>query len=191
VVFQGHTVVSLLGTLILTGGFIIPVMLQRMGLMPRIGRGMKIWDYLLVYFYCLWIPNTTYAFFEIRHLILVDRIAEILTPWSFVVFGGISLIGLLTTIWGIRAVVNYYAKSDKERIIYTLLLSLICSFGGVVGILQYTSLSAFFFPPILIGIGLNLIANPILIAVALVTAVFLFGINRLLDRSSKLILKPT
>jgi hypothetical protein len=184
-VFQGHQVVSLVWTMLFAGFFLLPVVYKKLKIMPKIGRGMKFWDYLLVYLYAILIPNSTYAFFELRHLIFIDLVADTLTPLSFLVFGGISLIGLLTTIWGIRLVVVHYAKSKNERLLYTLVLSLICSFGAVVGIMQYASTLAIVFPPVLILAGLHLLTHIHLIIVAFVTTVFLLVLNLLLDCFNK------
>ncbi|KKT40071.1 MAG: hypothetical protein UX47_C0007G0096 [Candidatus Collierbacteria bacterium GW2011_GWA2_46_26] len=180
-VFQGHQVASLLGTLIMAVWFILPLIFKKLEIMPKIGRGMKFWDYFLVYAYALLIPNSTYAMFEIRHLLYLDGVADLLSISSFVVFGSLSLIGLLTTIWGIRLVVDHYAKSKKERAIYTIALSTICSFGAVVGIMQFASFPAILFPPVLILCGIELLARPHLILVALATTLFLFILNLLLD----------
>jgi len=185
VVFQGHQVVSLVWTLLFAGFFLLPVIFKKLKIMPKIGRGMKFWDYILVYLYAILIPNSTYAFFELRHLIFIDLVADTLTPWSFVVFGGISLIGLLTTIWGIRLVVNYYSKSKKERLVYTLVLSHVCSFGAVVGVMQYSSYLAMIFPPVLILAGLHLLTHIHLIVIACITAGFLLILNLLLDHFHK------
>jgi hypothetical protein len=184
-VFQGHQIVSLAGTLLFAGFFLLPIIFKKLKIMPKIGRGMKFWDYVLVYLYAILIPNSTYAFFELRHLIFIDLVADTLTPLSFLVFGGISLIGLLTTIWGIRLVVDHYAKSKRERLLYTLVLSLICSFGAVVGVMQYASYLAMIFPPVLILAGLRLLLHPHLIVIALVTAGFLLILNLLLDHINK------
>ncbi|NCP46845.1 hypothetical protein GW844_00490 [bacterium] len=180
-IFQGHQIASLLGTIVMTAWFILPLILKDQKIMPKIGRGMKFWDYLWVYAYALLIPNSTYAFFELRHLVFIDHVADVLSLSSFVVFGGISLIGLLTTIWGIRLMVNYYAKSQAERAVYFLALSLSCGFGAVIGLLDFASFPAVFFPPALILATVILLGHPFLIRVALATATFLFLLNLLLD----------
>lgn len=180
-VFQGHQIVSLLGTLVMVVWFILPLIFKKLKIMPKIGHGMKFRDYFWVYAYALLIPNSTYAFFELRHLIFIDHVADVLTPSSFMVFGSISLVGLLTTIWGIRLVVDYYAKSKMERVVYTLALSLFCGFGAVIGILNFASFPAVLFPPVLILFTIILLGHPFFIQVALATATFLFLLNLLLD----------
>ncbi|HCQ30764.1 TPA: hypothetical protein DIU27_00065 [Candidatus Collierbacteria bacterium] len=186
-VFQGHQIPSLIGTVAMATFFLIPLIFKWLNIMPKIGRGMKLWDYFWVYVYALLIPNSTYAFFEVRHLILNDNVADTLTLLSYVVFGGISLIGLLTTIWGIRLVVDYYSKSNMERLVYTSFLSIICSFGAVAGVLQFNSVPYILFPPALIVVVLHTMGHPFYVGVAIITTIFLLTLNLFMD----LFLKPT
>ncbi len=173
-VFQGHQIVSLLGELIYAFWVIPLFILIKHKLMPKIGHGMKIWDYFAIYAGLLFIPNSAYAMLEIRHLLLIDGVADNPNIWSFIVFGGIALIGLLTTLYGIRLIVDYYSKSKGERLIYNAFLSLSCGFGAVAGLLNFVSLPVIIFPPALISVAIGFRNHPSLISLAAFITIFLF-----------------
>lgn len=162
--------------------WIIPVIvLIKLKKMPKIGRGMNRWDYFSVYVALLIIPNSTYAMLEVRHVLFVDHVADNPNFWTFLVFGGISLIGLLTTVYGTRLIIDYYAKSKIERLFYNTILSLACGFGAVAGLLNFISLPVVIFPPALLAIALELYEHPIFIALAMAITIFLFGVNLFVD----------
>jgi len=147
---------------------------------PKIGKGGTIWGYLFVYFVLIFLPHTTYAFFEIKHTIF--------TSWeSFAVFGGISLVGLSCTLICNMLVVNHYAKSNKEMFFYYLFLSLVCGFGAAVGLLDYSgvqNLVPFLFPQI----AIDLFRNQTLVCLALGTSASIFSIGYV---SHRFIIKPS
>ena len=134
-----------------------------------ISKNSTIWDILFIYCFILLIPNSTYAFFEIKHIIFSNSI-------SIMVFGGISLIGLACTLVGNLLIVDHYAKNIRETLVYYLFLSLICGFGASVGLLNYSSPIGFmpqFFPQI----ALEIYQHPVLIFLALGTSAIIFSVG--------------
>lgn len=174
-VFQGHQISSLVGEIVFLAWFLILIGLLVTKKMPRIGRRMKIWDYFGVYIFTLLIPNSTYAILELRHLlIMTDHVADSPDIWSYLVFGGISLLGFVTNIYGVNLIVKHYARDQKEKIVYNIGLALICGLGVSVGLLNFSSFPAVFFPPALISVFFGLLTRPDLIVLSLIVAVFLF-----------------
>lgn len=181
-IFQGHLIYALLCNV---SWVILWIMVLRMFGFPKIGRGMKIKDWILLYLLVLLIPNSTYALFEIKHLLMIDTIADVPSLSSFIVFGGISLFGLVTAIWSSQLAANHYLKDSNRRWICHFVISLVLGFGGVVGLLNFESLVAFVFPPVLIFIAVELFKYQALIYLALGTALFFFLSNILIDRLRK------
>ncbi|HSV94461.1 MAG TPA: hypothetical protein VLH94_00585 [Spirochaetia bacterium] len=135
---------------------------------------MSFWNIILVYFFILFIPNSTYAFFEMKHIIF-SNLASVL------VFGSIAFIGLVCTLFVNFLIVHHYAKNKKEIFVYYLFLSLIGGFGGVVGLLDYHSFVGFI-PIFLPIIGLELLKNTPLILLALATSSLIFILGYLTHR---------
>lgn len=181
-VFQGHAIWAILADI---GWPLVWLAMVKWGFLPKIGRGVRFQDWALLYILILLIPNSTYAMFEIKHLIFIDNVADNLNIWSFIVFGGVSLFGFLSALFGTKFLINLYAKSRSERLFYTIFLSLVLGFGGVVGLLDYASLVAIIIPPALIFILWNLLHHTGLILLGLATATFFFVANLLLDFSLK------
>jgi hypothetical protein len=183
--FQGHQIFALLANLILSLWSINVFLFIKLGVMPKIGHGMKLWDYLWLYVILLFVPNSLYAMFELRHVLLIDHVADNPDVWSFLVFGGIAVFGFLSTVWGIRILLDYYAKSKQERLIYGLILSTVCGFGAIAGLLDYTSITGVIFPPILINVAREFVLHPTLILFASVCTAILFIVNLSTDRLYK------
>ena len=115
--------------------------------LPKIGHGMKFRDWQLLFVLIMLIPNSAYAMFEIKHLIIPSQLMPPIDTSAIIVFGGVSLFGLLTAVFGCRYLIKYYSRSKSEKYLYIALLSLILGFGGVVGLLDFASLLAIVFPP--------------------------------------------
>lgn len=183
IVYQGHQVfpTGLFLDLVLC---LLPLALilsiKKLGCWPKIGKGGTIWGYLLVYFFLIYLPHATYAFFEIKHTIF--------TSWeSFAVFGGISLFGLSCTLICNILIVDHYAKNTKEMFLNYLFLSLICGFGAAIGLLDYSGISGlmpFLFPQI----ALDLFGNQAIVSLALGTCTLIFTIGYITHR---FIFKPS
>lgn len=179
--FQGHEVLALIYNVLLSILWVaVAIWAIKFSLMPRVGKRMRIGDYLLLYTFILVMPYSTYAFFEIKHLLWIDKIAEIPDIWSFLIFGGISLIGLFSAVYGTRLIVSYYSKEKRKRLLYFALLSLAHGFGAVIGLLDFTVLDGFY-PPRFLLITNDLLERPLLIVLATVTSLYLFTLYFILD----------
>ena len=175
VFFQGHQVFPgglFLDVLLSLWPFVF-LFLRRAHRLPKVGKGMFILDFLLIYLFVLIIPNSSYAFLEIKHLLLVDHVADIPNLASWLVFGGVSLIGLALTLIGNFLIVDHYAKNKKEIFWYYLFLSLIAGFGASVGLLDFSSYMGML-PTVLQQIFQSFLGNFPLIILALVTSLLIF-----------------
>ena len=183
--FQGHVVwpYGLIGDIFLA---LLPIacfcIFKRYSFLPKIGRNMNLWDILSTYIFVLFIPNTIYAMFEIKHLLFIDNVADHPDIWSYIVFGGISLLGLITLVVITKLIIKQYAKNNHEKVFYSLSLSLICGFGVISGLLEFNSWEAFN-PFILITIVNKILATPTYIHLTMVTVPILFLINLIISKS--------
>lgn len=176
-VFPGGLFLDLLLCLLPVISFLI---LKKTGHLPKIGKHMTFWNFIFVYCFILFIPNSTYAFFEMKHVINSS-----LT--SIFVFGSVAFIGLACTLIGNLLIVSHYAKNKIEIFVYYLFLSLIGGFGAVVGLLEYNSPIGLI--PIYIPlIGIELLKNTPLILLASATALLIFILGYF---THLLLLKPS
>lgn len=178
-VFQGHLVVALFADIALAFLWIISVRSLEPNF-PKFGRGMGWWDLVVIYYFILMIPNSCYAMFELKHLLFIDTVADVPNIWSFIVFGGTALFGFFTSTYGCRLIMDKYSQRGFQRLLFNIALSLILGFGGVAGLMEYVSIMAFF-PPVLIDILIQLLANPLLMKLALGTSLFFFVVNLITD----------
>jgi len=176
--FQGHQVFpgGLFLDVLLSLWPLVFLFLRQIHHLPKIGRGMSFVDYLLVYLFILFLPNSTYGFLEIKHLLVIDHIADSPNLASWLVFGGVSLFCLVCTLFGNALVVRHYAQSKKEIFIYYLGLSVIAGFGTAVGFLDYSSFAGLI-PIIFFQIIMRLFSSPPLITLALGTSVLIFTLG--------------
>jgi hypothetical protein len=143
---------------------------------PKIGRGMKILDWLGIWCLVVILPNTSYAFFEIKHLIFADGVADLPNIYSKLVFGGVALIGLLSTIYLTVHLVNHYAKNTTEVVLYLGSLSVINGFGATAGLLDFYSYQGFW-PPNLIQIAAQIVSAPNYFAVATLASILFYAVS--------------
>lgn len=126
--FKGHGTYPMYYNIILA---LIPVIsLGIINLLPE--ADIVIYRYLLLLF--IWhIPFPTYLFFEIKHLLFKDGIADDGSLSSILVFGGQSMLGLvlqvITIVFFLR--LNILGTPSVELVI---LLSFVASFGACLGL---------------------------------------------------------
>ena len=183
ITFQGHQVFP--------GGLFIDVLSSLWPLifivlnlthhLPKIGKGMSFKDYLLVYLFILIIPNSTYGFLEIKHLLVLDHVADNPNIYSWLVFGGVALFCLVCTLVGNLLIVKHYAKSNREVFFYYLGLSLAAGFGSAVGLLDFYSFAGII-PTLLPQIFVRLFSCPPLVDLALGISFLIFAIGYLTHR---------
>jgi hypothetical protein len=162
--------------------FIFIIVLKKSELLPKIGKKIAKWEYLFIWLLVMFLPNTMYASYEIRHLILIDNIADNgtvhnLNNLSYLVFGGISLLGIITTIYLNVLLVRYYAKSNLEIFIYLTSLCFIQSFGSVAGLMDYFSVDGLFFPPLVFHILWQIFITQRFLVISVISTVFMFMIS--------------
>ncbi len=99
-------------------------------------------------FFILQFPHQSYLFFEIKHLLNIDGIADELDFAGVAVFGGLSIFGLtlqVITIIKIIALLNLTSLG----LIVVLPLSFLAALGGCLGLTDLPFLPGFY-PPLLI-----------------------------------------
>lgn len=176
--FQGHSVwpLGLGGDIILS---LLPIVvflfLRFLGLLPQIGRRTRLTDILIIFIFLLFIPNTLYSFFEIKHLIMADGIGDVLNLASYLVFGGISLAGLLSSIIISHLIVRHYAKRRFEIPLYLAVLGVANGIGVVLGLLNINSWDIFL-PWRILKILPLLIANHFFVQPIILISLFFFTI---------------
>ena len=171
--FQGHAAwpYGLGGDVIFSLLPLLSICILRLfHLLPKIGKNISFWDAFLIYIHVLFIPNTIYAAFEIKHLFLVDNVADNPNLWSYLVFESISLLGLISAMTIARLVIAHYAKTSSEKRIYALGLGFINGFGVSAGLLDFNSWNALN-PLNLVSIALGILLTPQYLYIFLLTFV--------------------
>jgi hypothetical protein len=183
VVFQGHQIFP--GGLFLDVLFslwpLVFIFLKLTGHLPKIGKNMSLLDFFMVYLFILFIPNSTYGFLEIKHLLVLDHVADSPDIYSWLIFGGVSLFCLACTLIGNYLIVRHYAKSKKEIFIYYLVLGLSAGFGSAIGLLDFYSFAGLV-PTLFPQIFQALFSIPALIHLALGVSALIFTIGYLTHR---------
>ena len=124
----------------------------------------------LLYFSAIF-PHPTYLFFEIKHLLFKDGIADDLDLEAIVVFGGLSLLGL-----GIQVATNVLViqllPAQLSRPYMALALSFLASLGACLGLTDLVWLHILWPPKVLEHISI-FIKNKGLVPLCLGTTVLL------------------
>lgn len=181
--FQGHGLYDLLADLLLVLSVVFFVYrFKKYNSLPHLGKQMNILSGLFIWFLFMALPNTMYAFFELKHLIFIDGIADngIVNNhniYSYLIFGGISLTGLLATVYLNVLLVSHYAKNNSEMFFYLVLLCLVQCFGAVAGLMDNFSLDGLIFPPVIFRILWQIFNTPNLLATATLASIFLYSLS--------------
>lgn len=126
--YKGHGIYPMYYNIALA---IIPVIsLWLINLLPS--GSINLYRYFLLLF--LWyMPFPAYLFFEIKHLLLKDGIADDGSLSSIFVFGGQSLLGLVLQVITIVLFLKLNILG-APRLEFIILLSFIASFGACLGL---------------------------------------------------------
>lgn len=174
-VFQGHQVLALAYDILIP--ILVLVAIVSLISLFRINKTTFRWIALaiLLFLVVFWWPNSVYAVLEIKHLLLIDTVADNPDVMSFIVFGGISLFGYLLTIIGNRWIIQSLSHNDRLGLLLNIMLSTTGGFGGVAGLVNITSFQGSMSPGILIMFLKWILLNPGLLwlAVGLATLIFL------------------
>lgn len=108
--------------------------------------GMYFWGYV----WLMHLPNSVYLFMEFRHILLQDGVADAWEPTAVIVFGILSLLGLVLSIIQIYLTVTKVNVLRNNQVLATILLSFIATWGSVLGIHDLVSIMGILFPPLLI-----------------------------------------
>jgi hypothetical protein len=92
------------------------------------------WTLVIVLSLCLvWtLPRPSYLFFEAKHILTKDGIAEPLDLGGVIVFGGMSLIGFATQIHLNSNIINFFGLS--ANLFFVIGLAAFASFGACLGL---------------------------------------------------------
>ncbi len=121
--FKGHSVITMEANIMLA---VIPLMIIRWDILDSIGSGA--WYFFILFMLIQCLPRPTYLFFEIKHLLFKDGIADELDLASIIVFGAMSIGGLV-----LQVILNIELLSMLAPNISTPLGILILSAGAAIG----------------------------------------------------------
>ena len=183
-VFQGHQVIALIIDVLLPLVTAISIRFL-IGGHTQSGKRLMYWELPLIYIVILFLPNSVYAMLEIKHLLMVDSVADILNASSFIVFGGVSLFGYLVTLYQNILIAHFFTKTDLGHQKAYFLLSALGGFGGVAGLLNFNSIQGILTPTILLQIGKAIFLHPSLILLSISISLFIFLSTVLVSRFYK------
>lgn len=106
-------------------------------------KGMYLWEYI----WLLTLPNATYLFFEFRHVLIQDGVADGKEPEAILGFGLISILGLVLTVVQIYLTTTRMSPFTKHPRFSGILLSCACTWGAILGIHELVSMTGVIFPP--------------------------------------------
>lgn len=131
--FQGHAIASLISDVAwaLAAGLITYCFVSAVKAKHKIASTLLAIPYIVI------TPNATYAFLEVKHLILRDGIAEPCKIESLAVFGSIALTGLFLAVLCILA--TTYTLKIKHTFVAIVALSTIHAVGAALGMLDVIS----------------------------------------------------
>lgn len=129
----------------------------------------------LVYGY-LWfafmtMPNSMYLFLEIKHIVLKDGIADDRPLPAVIGFSLISLLGLISAIANVLIIVHMVPIAGQHYYLSVVVVSFLSALGGVMGLLDITSLFGFVIPPLAVMFAVKvLIKKSLLLLTICLTA---------------------
>lgn len=133
----------------------------------------KHWLFTLLvgYVTLLYFPNAAYLVLEIRHLFLIDQVADAPEIGSVLVFGGLSLLGVIIATATNLTAISKIEVLRKNPKIAAGLLSFTAAFGTALGLKMLESLNGLFNPLLIIKTSLAVLQDiPAMIFVILFTA---------------------
>ena len=181
-VFQGHGLVKLLIDLIWPI-LLVALIRYKSYWLPTRKPKVTLKDLFVIWVLLMCLPNATYAFFEIKHLILIDKVADNPNIYSYLVFAGIALTGLISTVYIHTFLIKNYAKTTNEIVFLIIFLSLLNGFGTTAGLLDFYSRQAIVFPPIIFMILKQIFTSPQYLSLAIMTTILFYAtmVNLLQD----------
>ncbi len=183
-VFQGHQVLALVVDILWPLITVLSIkFLTRSH--NRQSHKLVYWELPIIYIIILFLPNSVYAMLEMKHLLMIDSVADIPNIWSIAVFGGISLFGYLVTLYQNILIANFFTKTEAGHLKAFALLSIIGGFGGVAGLLNFNSYEGILTPQVLLLITNMIFHHPVLIVLGISVSGFIFLSTVLVYRFQK------
>lgn len=105
---------------------------------------------------CFAMPS--YALYELKHVITDDGIANDKTIGAKLLFGFISILGLVTASLTNLVVTNHFQLAFPQIFFAIVGLSLVSAYGGALGLLDQV-FPLGFYPPLLIKSSLKILSN--------------------------------
>lgn len=122
-------------------------------------------------YFLIMFPHPTYLFFEIKHLLFKDGVADDPDSTAIMVFGGLSLLGLAIQVLT-NVLLIQLLPAQLPRIYMTLILSFLASFGTCLGLTDLVSLHIFW-PPLVVEHLIKVLRSRELIGICFFTTVLL------------------
>ena len=94
--------------------------------------------------FMLWLPNSTYLFLELKHVLFVDNIADNGDPLGTLFFIFLSIAGLLLTVYTIRKAVREIDILGNPPRLSIVFLCIMSAIGASIGIQDVLSYELFF-----------------------------------------------
>lgn len=135
-----------------------------------------------IFCFIMYYPHPTYLFFELKHLLMKDGIADERDPLAVFVFGGLSLLGFVLQVYTILKVYGLVESLQNYGVISILLLSFIAAVGGCLGLTDLLTLHGLLNPTLIPKHLLKVAKNKALIVVCVLTTIMLTGTASLFIR---------
>ena len=134
--------------------------------------GKKYWMLFWLTAFVLWLPNSLYLFLEIKHVLFVDNIIDDGDPVGILFFIGLSIFGLVITVYTIKKAVETIDILKRNKVGSIFVLSMLSGFGAMLGIQDVLTEEVFFNLSKVLGSTVGLVTSPQWAFYALVLGLF-------------------
>lgn len=104
--------------------------------------------YGYMWFALMTMPHPMYLFLEIKHIVLNDGIADGRPLPAVIGSSVMSLLGLICAIANVLIIVHIFPVGTQHYYLSVIVVSFLSALGGVMGLLDITSLFGFVLPPL-------------------------------------------
>ena len=115
-----------------------------------------VWGTLFI----LWLPNSTYLFLEVKHLLFKDSIVDGWEPLGVLVFVFLSFLGLSLTVYTIWKATSGIGMLREHQMFSVIMLCVLSSFGATLGLRDIHSVTPFVVPTQVIKYTLDILSSP-------------------------------
>jgi uncharacterized membrane protein len=124
-------------------------------------------------FLIVYLPNTLYLVFELRHVLTVDGIAEPFSVSAWIFFGLFGILGAYLTVSSILQISTNFGRNKKNPAGTIVALSMLSGFGATLGLFDINSFTWIIFPIETIKHSISIVTTPELSALVLISGAVL------------------